>query len=312
MSNQTTIIALKNDRPGFNLLSQAAVDQWSGLMSFLAEAYRNSSEESRRRLDKVDGCLDKLNSSLQQISRLRNFHDSLLQEAKRVGATVPLLAFRGDLACADFEGFLLQGRSALDRLTWFVAYEFKNKCSSFRELKNILNNFTNKSQEAANLVSIIDDVSPWFDGLLGQLESPESLRDLVGHKHALTEGVQNCFTIAFLRTSDAILFDCEISLPDQSNPVAIFRTALEAVQYLVFTVINSLSILLKRPTLSLERYLSTWENKAVVFREYVLDELDGTPLGPNTLTVVKRMTLDGFETTTRNMKKELFTRGVPL
>ena len=147
---QIGYLAVGGDTPQFGLLGDSPTRQWSRLKKSLSALWRTASEEEKARLIRISGCLDKLRTSLLQCHRLRQHHDQLFEDAAQ---QLPpgSAAYSGDIACADFEGLLLQGRAALDRLTWFVTSEFGNPpSSSFRKLRNVLANFKDTREEAAH------------------------------------------------------------------------------------------------------------------------------------------------------------------
>lgn len=132
----------------------------------------------------------------------------------------------------------------------------------------------------------------WFDGTFGNLEGSKSLRDLVAHNHALTEGIRTCFGITRVPQSSALVIDCEISLRNQSTSLAILATTHESVKYLSYLVLNSAATMMKVPQLHLEAYYPLWHNRTVA------------------LQTIRTMTLDGFEIGTDNVKPSIFENAV--
>lgn len=304
---QQLFLAVRGNRPGFGLLRLEIVHQWESLQTFLNSQWKN--EEKRDYLIRIDGCLDKLQSGLLQCYRMRQHHDDLIKKAAEMApANVGSAAFLGDIACTDFESLLLQGRAALDRLSWFIADSFGQKCQSFRKLRNVVANFQKKSKEAGGITAIIDDSNSWFDSTFGKIDSPESLRDLVSHRHALTEGLQTCFGINHIGHRRAIIFDCETRLPGMTKSTPLFQTSNDSIQFLSYIVLNCISILTGKQTYPLSLYSSTWNNRTVVFSDFVMHEPDGTQLGDTSLIVVRRMTPDGFDTTNRNFAPSIRKR----
>jgi hypothetical protein len=219
-------------------------------------------------------------------------------------------SFRGEEAVADFENLLLQGRSALDRLTWFMTELTGNKSSNFRKLRSILRSPGNRVPHAKELVEILDESHNWFDSVFAKIESPEALRDLVGHKHALLEGMRNCFSVAFITPTQAVLFDCEIQLPGDAEPRVIMRVSRESGQYLSFAILNSLSVIAGLPRLPLNEFEPTWENKTVALADFAINEPDGSPLTENSLTLAKRTTPTGFQMVTRNFDPSIRSHAI--
>ena len=257
----------------YNLLPDVAVTQWSAINQALNQAWRLGEPTLQSKAVSLSGCLEKLGSSLLQAHRLRNHHDILIRQiTKFKDADGSLMAWRGAEACADFEGLLLQGRATLDRLTWFIATQFKNRSQSFKKIAAILSNFAANDGEARCLLSIIKAAHGWFDGTFGNLEGSKSLRDLVAHNHALTEGIRTCFGITRVSQNSALVIDCEVSLPNQSTPLAILATTHESVKYLSYLVLNSAATMMKVPQLHLEAYYPLWHNRTVALSKYVLTE----------------------------------------
>jgi len=207
-------------------------------------------------------------------------------------------------ALADFEGLLLQGRAALDRLTWFLtsSYYPANKTQSFRKLRNALSNFAEKRDDARQLLAILDIVEPWFNDVLATLDAPESLRDLVGHKHAIAEGIETCFAVTYLSPNAALAFDCEVRLPEVATATPLLRAACDAAPHLSFTVLNSLAAVTGFPILTAEAFQPTWALRTVVRSDFLVDEADGAPKTENTLSVGRRITPDGFDVITGNYR----------
>jgi len=132
-----------------DLLRAPAVGQWFALRSETTSQWKQSEDRSSRgRLADLSGCLEKLESTLLQGKRLRSYHDALITDARSLrGTNIQSTARQGSDACADFEAFVLQARSALDRLTWFIGHVFKDPCQSFRRLKNVLAGFAGSYAE---------------------------------------------------------------------------------------------------------------------------------------------------------------------
>jgi len=244
-----------------------------------------------------------------QVHRLRAHHDNLVKEAR---ASPPIpgfnIAMHGAEACSDFEGLLLQGRACLDRLTYYIATRFKDKTSSFRRLPNTLELFEGKSEEAAQLLAVIRNANSWFGGMFGKLDTPNSLRDLVAHDHALTEGIQTCFAAHRLDLRRGLIIDCEVQLPYMRLPIPLLQTAHESARWISYVVLECLAAMLRRERLDLAEYVPTWENLSVVLSQFVIDEPAESPLGPYAFATASRMVLDGVRTRTHNMDPTFFER----
>jgi len=298
MPDQITYVAVGGAVDHYDLLGGNAVHQWRRIQEYLSAEWKTGNQV---RLSAISGCLEKLSTSLLQVSRIRSFHQELLNTARvNLGKGASYAALRGDLACADFESLLLQGRAALDRLTWFVSKEFTQSCSSFRRLDSLLRNFEKNSDLAQTLIAVMAESMPWMGGLLAKIESGDSFRDFVAHKGAAAERMSNCFGITFIDNQRALLFDCEL------DPFPLFRTSVEAVQYLSFTVLNMLAACIGQQTLPLPDYKSQWRARTVVFSDFVIQRPAHAPLTEYHLTVVRHMHPDGFVVTTQNIKSEIF------
>jgi hypothetical protein len=206
---------------------------------------------------------------------------------------------------ADFEGLLLQGRAALDRLTWFVSAEYRNQCSSYRRLASVLENFRTDSR-AQEILGVLADAADWLNALYAQLDAPESLRDLIGHRHAVSEGIQNCFSSVAVPPGRVLLLDCEIRLPGLNKPVSTFGSAHASAKYLPFVVLGTLALFADLAVLELGHYGPTWQNLSVALSSFIQDEPPGTLLREGALTYVTEMTPDGFQLTTRNVSRDLY------
>jgi hypothetical protein len=115
MANQVSIIAVGGTVDHYDLLGTTPVEQWSRIQKYLSAEWKTGDQT---RLSAMSGCLEKLSTSLLQVNRIRGFHQELINTAlQNLGKNVAYAALRGDIACADFESLLLQGRAALDRLT---------------------------------------------------------------------------------------------------------------------------------------------------------------------------------------------------
>ena len=240
--------------PHHDLLRAPALGQWFALRSEITSQWKQSEDRSSRgRLADLRGCLEKLESTLLQGKRLRSYHDALITEARSLqGTNIQGTARQGSDACADFEAFVLQGRSAHDRLTWFIGRAFKNPCQSFRRLKNVLADFAGKDESAQEILNIATAADDCFDGTFGKLETDQSLRDLVAHHHALVEGTRTCFAVVRTEHDRALILDCEVELPGLPLRLPVLRTAHISIGFLSFVVLNSVAVFLGVDRLPLE------------------------------------------------------------
>jgi hypothetical protein len=309
---QTPFLAIQEEVPHFGLLTPAPIEQWRAIERFQTEEWRRSDQSRKEWVRRIGGCLDKLGGSLLQVARMRDHYQDMLRSIKSAAhMRASVIGYRGAIACADFEGLLLQGRAALDRLTWFLAGNYHQQCSSFRKLANVLENFQADAQATA-LLQIIRTAEPWFDSLYAKIESPEALRDSIGHKHAVTEGMVSCFGVSYLDGGRALVLDCEVRLPGEAMPTSIMRESHESARYLSYTVLNALSIVAGIPTLDLAQYDPTWRSAAVTLSDYLTGDPEGSPLAPGHLTFVRHMHPDGAVIEQRNVDPEIYAHALDL
>ena len=304
MGTEITFIAAGGTVDHYSLLGKEAVDQWYCIQKYLSAKW---STGNQGRLLAIGGCLEKLSTSLLQVCRIRSFHEELLNTARlKLNKEVSYAALRGDVPCADFESLLLQGRAALDRLTWFAAKEFGQSCNSFRKLPGLLENIREKKELAGILLKIVKEATPWTTGLLAKIEGGDSFRDFVAHKGATTEKMSSCFGINFVANQRVLLFDCEL------DRFPLFSTSFEAVQYLSFTVLNTLSATIEGAVLPLDAYTCQWRPLTVVLSDFVVQESENGILTKDFITFVKHMHPDGFVSMTRNVRADLFDHAIRL
>ncbi len=141
-SKQFEYLAIGGEVPHHGVLPQRAVEQYRSIQQYLTKEWRTSNESRQRWLWSINGCLDKLSTTLMQVARMRDHHDQLISHARELQKAPPEahIALAAQEACGDFESLLLQGRAALDRLTWFLAEEFNQRCTRFSKLKKVLSN----------------------------------------------------------------------------------------------------------------------------------------------------------------------------
>jgi hypothetical protein len=307
--NSKTYLALAWRDPHLEVLSPSARQRLEDLRSEIRARW--AVEEGRHRVlvERIAGCLDKLEASLLQVLRLRKYHDHVLNTAASISA--PYAAFRGDEACADFESLLLHGRAALDRLTWLVSGEFRQQSSSYRTLANMLRNFSN-DRRAQRLGPVLAEARPWLDGLYAKLDSDLSLRDIVGHREAISEGMECCFGVFRLSSDKVLLADCEVRFTPDMPSVAVFGTAVESARFLPFVILNGAAVFLEREGIALNDCASPWQSSAVAVTRYLVDEAAGSPLGQSVIQYAARMLPSGFRASTRNVKPEIMTHAIAL
>ncbi|MEW6145774.1 MAG: hypothetical protein AB1598_12230 [Thermodesulfobacteriota bacterium] len=299
-------IAKVGENKGWRLLGDEPQMQWKALERYIAENWG----KDKAGMKAILGCLVKLDACLMQISRIREFYDKFIQSAsdnatKNKGKEF-LFVLNGQEAIADFESLLLHGRAALDRLTWLVSEKYNSKTQSYRSLEKILNNFAHKDQKAKNILEFVNISNSWVLGLLATVGNDESFRDFVAHKIASIEKRVTCFQIHVMTDGKCILLDCVL------DRFPVFKSSTEAVKFLSYLVLNSLATIVEQKVYSIDKYDSLWENKAVVFADFVLDEPENSPLGKNHLRVVSDMNPDNFVLRTRNVRPDIFNHSIKL
>jgi hypothetical protein len=88
----------------------------------------------------MNGCLEKLTTSILQIERLSNHQNQLLTQAIDAAKDLnPIDAvFLASEVSSDFESLLLQSRAALDRKTNFILRQYGNYTDSSSEIRKML------------------------------------------------------------------------------------------------------------------------------------------------------------------------------
>lgn len=309
MTEQINYLVTGGGVDHFGLLPGPSVQLWDVLNKWLTKTWQAEDAQTRERLRRINGCLDKLSASLLQVHRLRQFHDKLVSMARYVpnGATT---AYRGAEACADFEALILQGRSALDRLTWYTSAEFRQSCSSFRRLEAVLENCSKSDARASAICKIIREADTRVTAIFAAVDDPLALRDLIGHKHSVLEGIATSFTLAAVPTNRVVAIDCTIDLPGLASPVALLQTTRAAAQTLPFIVLNTLAAMTGQSILPTESFEPTWTNKTVVFSEFETKEALGQPLGPHVMRVLGTFSPAGFDILTRNVSPSIYEKGI--
>jgi hypothetical protein len=301
-------VAIGEEVPHYSLLSEVAVEQWNETRTALHKQYVSGDENARIATGRLIGCLEKLRASLIQVDRLRKKHDELIETARQmVAAGHEMAALSGPEACAEFEGLLLHGRSALDCLTWYVSARYKQPCQSFRKIKNILENFTHKDDDAKQVLSFVEQSDGWFHGALGRIDKAGSLRDLVAHNLSLSEGIRACFGVNRITPDGVLLIDCEVSF-GPGRPIAIFETTHESQKWLSFLVLNVVATMVKAKILAAEFYEPVWANRTLSVSDYLVNEPAGSALRPHSLNTVARAFPVGFTYRTDNVRPELMER----
>ena len=289
-------LALGWDSAGLKILSRAAVEKHKEIKAFLTHEWGKAEEakdKARRDLIwRIHGCLDKLGAVLLQLLRLKGHVDSLELQAQMMPKGVTA-ALHAEEACWDFEGLLLQSRAALDRLTWFVADRFGQKCNSFSRLEAILKGVKQKHTDADQLYQLVANCRP-IEAAFVDGEGYESLRSFVAHRGGVSEAVENHFQITRVSAESAILVDCE------SYGIPVLETAKQAGQYIPYLILNSLSVIAGLKPLDMNQFHPPWKTPIAVLSKHI-SQTTGTQF-----LYVSRMTPDGVEMKTVYVTDTLF------
>ncbi|OZG72938.1 hypothetical protein BTA51_13335 [Hahella sp. CCB-MM4] len=107
MNEKVTYFAMGGGVPHYDLLGSNCEKQWSAIQKYLSNEWENG---DHKKLLEISGCLEKLATSLLQVSRVRDFYEKeLVQNAKSNAGKGSGYAFiRGTAPCADFESLILQ------------------------------------------------------------------------------------------------------------------------------------------------------------------------------------------------------------
>jgi hypothetical protein len=307
-------LALKIRDPSWDLVNDSVRNQRDALETTLVEQWKASADNpvERTRIRSILGCIDAMRTILVQAHRIRKHHNTLLDTVQKIGSAVrrgmPVgpMALAGGIVRSDFDALLLQGRAALDRLTWMITNKYKQRTQSFKSLEKVLGNFQHRDPIAQELLSLVNTAGPGLASVYWAIQSGESLRTFVAHLGSLAERTGNAFPVVFLPQKRALVFDCELG----GHPL--FKTTEQTLPYLTFLLMNSVAVLAGVDRLPLEEYSLVWKPQTVPLFEYIVDEPDGSPKGPHALTVAFATQPGGFEFLTRNFRPEVFDRAIPL
>src|SRR5262245_14104102 len=79
---QVQMLAIGDDTPThYGLLAAPVLTQWKAVRIALVNLWRADDEASKRDATSLNGCLEKLSSSLLQGRRMQKHHDALLKNA---------------------------------------------------------------------------------------------------------------------------------------------------------------------------------------------------------------------------------------
>lgn len=305
---QTSYLALgvKSDAT-YNMLSKRTEALFSELRQYLASQWPSAGLHDQRRLQSISGCLEKLSAFLMQAYRMRKYHDALVDLAQKFNqfgdaALASPMAFSktGREECADFECLLLQARAALDRLTWFIAEQFKQSCSSFSSIENVLSN--SMDPQAPKILKIVRKAEHLELSLVGP-GNPDPLRDFVAHKGAALEIMNHCFSVYYFGQNRVLISDCEVG--DAQGSLPVLKTAHDLSVDLPYVVLNSLAVVCDLKTVSRKWFSPNWQLVSAVFSDFVTDEDTGFQM-----RVTKRMTPSDVVAANRNVKREILNKTI--
>ncbi len=301
-------VAVGGEVDHYGSLPLNAVAQFEAINRHLARQWDGAGAVSKTFLSAASGCLTKLSATLLQVQRMQLHHDRLLEVGRAARAALEqqanaTLALQGKEACADFEGLLLQGRAALDRLTFFLNYQFfpnaQDKSDRFSKLLRSIKKAQHPHTHMAAVERLFTEAS-WLVSFFTDV-SGRSLRSFVAHRAAILEWMDTCFTIARVSDGRVLLFDGVV------NTVPVFATSQQISAQLAFVLLNCIGLFTTGAELPLASYATPWPNRTVVLSDFV-SEVE-TPLLQG---VAKRMTPGGFEFQFQYLQGEVLNHAVAL
>lgn len=183
----------------------------------------------------MNGCLEKLVTSILQIERLSNHQNQLLTQA--IDAAKDMnprdTLFLASEFSSDFELLLLQSRAAFDRLANFISKHYGNNLDRFSRLRKILQN-SKKDEKTDSILNIIVNAN-WFEGKLIEDGLQNNLRSFVALKQSISERLKKYFQVHHLSREQGVLYDME------SKGVPFFKTAYEMGKNLSYVILNMLA-----------------------------------------------------------------------
>jgi len=301
-------LAVGGEVDHYGSLPPNAVEQFEAINRHLAHQWNGADATRKASLSAAGGCLTKLSATLLQVHRMQLHHDQLLEigRANRVALeqqSNATLALQGKEACADFEGLLLQGRAALDRLTFFLNHQFfpnaQDKSDRFSRLLGSIEKAQRPHPNMAAVESLFTEAS-WLVSFFTD-GSGRSLRSFVAHRTAVLEWMDTCFTITRVSEGYVLLIDGVV------NDVPVFATSQQISAQLAFVVLNCIGLFTTGSKLPLASCATPWQNRTVVLQDFVSDV--ETPLLQG---VAKRMTPGGFEFEFQYLQDKVLNHAIAL
>jgi hypothetical protein len=261
---KNVFIAYK-DAPSFlSILSDTTCAFLEDIEKEIATCNQNA-EKSRTALSAL-GCFERFRGCIIYVWRIAQYENFLKYQAPDSPGEATFI--RGTEALVDFESLLFHGRSALDRIAFFISKQiYSQDCDKYPKLKNVINNFQKRDNRATILSEILASANTNFEGILYDFPSGrKSLRSHVIHKSTASENTDALFTIHCIRPKRRIAFDSII------GDFPLIQTTSVLGQTIAFVILNALSIyLLKERTLSLEEFKLKWNPVMVDYRKYMSD-----------------------------------------
>jgi hypothetical protein len=262
------IEALKSDRAYYSLLN----DEVKLFIETIGSEIAAGDQDRRTNYLAVgaSGCLERLSSCFLQLYRLAMHEKEIKEQAPQQPGE--MVGLRKVEALFDFEALLFHSRSALDRISFFIAKQvYRQDCDKFTKLGRVLSNFEKKDTKAKRLIEIISEASKIFEGVvINSLSGQKSLRSHLIHKSTAAENSTVSFTLYCLPNQRRLAFDCIL------NGYPLFGTAKRLCEGLSFLVLNALSIYVGgNKILPIENCKMAWENNMVDFQEFQTNDENG-------------------------------------
>jgi hypothetical protein len=282
-----------------SILSETALGQYQSISQYLSTKWEEDSA-LHAQLWEMNGCLEKLATSILQIERLSIHQNELLTQAidAFVNQNCSDAVFLGSEISSDFESLLLQSRAALDRLTNFISRQYGNYTDRFSKLRNILQKNSKKDENTDSILKIIDGAK-WFEGKLIEDDLRETLRSFIAHKQSISERLEKYFQVHRLSQDQVLLYDME------SKGFPFFKTAYEMGKTLSFVILNILALFTTRQIFDLTHYNPNWKNRSVVVSSFV-----NTSSERIRIPLVPKLTLSGFRYAEIEVDEAILTNAI--
>ena len=250
-------MASKDEPPYYSILTPKVIDFANAIETEISKPQHKAIAVSTR------GCFERFRGCMMCIWRMSE-HENRIKEkapteiAKMVGITGAEIVF-------DFESLLFHSKGSLDRVAFFVSKQiYGQDCDKYTRFANVLGNFKEKNDHALQLINVITDSNPLFEGILFDIGTKKSLRSHVIHKSTASENARSWFTFHCIEPNKRIALDSIL------DDYAIFQTSQDLGKSLPFVILNALSLYLgMNRTLSLNDFTLKWETQMVDYRDYI-------------------------------------------